>query len=280
MKTMHWSRTGGRKLSEKEIFSSRHPLIKQYVRLAGSRRYRRLTGKLPLEGPNLIREALRAGIVPEAIFYTRRYLKGSGLPDIILDLPGEVERYVLTPELFKTMALTDTPQEVAALAPMPPGLFRKPAAGRVELGLLLDRLQDPGNLGTIIRTAAASGADGVYYTSGTVDPYSPKVMRSTAGAVFHLPLVHIPDPRLWLDELKNQGVQIIATGPGQGRYYWEADLRPPTVFIIGNESRGVAPELATIADQQVSIPQPGWSSSLNAAVSTAIMLYEALRQRS
>ncbi len=266
-------------MPEQEISSYRHPLIKQYVRLSGSRRHRYRVGKFTLEGSHLIGEALRAGIVPEIIFYTRGYWESSNLPDIMRDLPGEVKCYLVTPQLFKRMALTDSPQGIAALAPMPPRLLRKTATGEPELGLLLDRIQDPGNLGTIIRTAAASAASGIYCTPGTVDPYSPKVMRSTSGAIFHLPPVLIPDPLKWLERLKNQGVRVIATGPGQDQCYWETDLRPPTVFIIGNENRGINPELVAGADQQISIPQPGWSRSLNAAVSAAILLYETLRQR-
>ncbi len=266
-------------MTEREISSLRHPLIKQYIRLSGSRRHRLLAGRLPLEGPNLIREALRAGIVPQAVFYTRRCAERPGLRNIFSNMPGEVERLVLAPELFKKMALTDTPQEIAALVPLPAILSARPRAGEISLGLLLDRIRDPGNLGTIIRTAAAAGAGGIWLTSGTADPFSPKVMRSTAGAVFHLPPVFIPDPLEWLDAQKEKGVQIVAAAPDQGRYYGDADLRPPTIFIIGNESCGVDPGLAAGADQKVSIPQPGWGSSLNAAVSTAILLYEALRQR-
>ena len=262
-----------------EITSFRHPLIKQYIRLSGSRRHRRQAGKVPLEGPNLIEEALRAGLIPEAIFYTRRYLEDPGRPGLFLNVPGETKHYIITSQLFKRIALTDSPQEVAALAPLPPPPSRKAAPGPVKLGLLLDRLQDLGNLGTIIRTAAAS-AGHIYCTAGTVDPYSPKVMRSTVGAVFHRPPQLIAYPRRWLDGLKTKGVQIVTTGPGRGRPYWEVDYGPPTIFIIGNESRGVDPKLASRADRQVSIPQPGWENSLNAAVSAALLLYEALRQRS
>ena len=264
------------KLAELEITSPRHPLIKHYLRLAGSRRQRRLDGLLALEGPNLIREAIGAGIVPEAIFYTGRYLESSGFSDLVASLPAAVKRCLITPQLFKKIASTDTPQEVAALVPMVPDLPDKPGTGKVELALLLDRIRDPGNMGTIIRTAAAAGAEGIYYTAGTVDPYSPKALRSTAGAVFHRPPVLLEEPLSFLKRLKERGVQIITTGPAGGRPYWEVDLRLPTLFIIGNESRGVAPLLAERADHRVSIPQPGWGGSLNAAVSTAILLYETL----
>lgn len=274
---MHW-RDGGIKLFEQEISSFRHPLIKQYIRLAGSRRYRHRAGKIALEGPNLVGEALRAGIIPEAVFYTHRYREGLELLGLFTDIPRKVKRYLVTPQLFRRMALTDSPQEVAALVPIPPGL-RKPVDGKARLGLLLDRLRDPGNLGTIIRTAVAVGA-GVSYTPGTVDPYSPKVLRSTAGTVFHHPPVFLTQPLKWFEGLKKQGTQIITTDPGENRCYWELDLRLPTVFIIGNESHGVAAELAAQADRRVSIPQPGWGNSLNAAISAAILLYEALRQRS
>lgn len=259
-----------------EMTGSGSFLLKEFRLVSRSRKQRRLKGKLALEGPHLIAEALRAGLLPEAVFYTGRY-RDLDAGALLAALPETARKCLLTPALFKQIARTETPREIAALVP-----FREeerlPAVEKNSLILLLDRLQDPGNMGAIIRTAAALDA-AVYYTPGSVDPFSPKVLRSTAGAVFHLPLLYTRAPLELLAELKARGVQIVATVSSSGCNCWEEDYRCPTAFMIGNESVGLAGELISFADLQVTIPQPGWPHSLNAAVAAGIILYEVMRQR-
>ncbi|MDI9456596.1 MAG: RNA methyltransferase [Bacillota bacterium] len=263
----------------KEISSSNNASIKEYRRLAGSRKYRRSAGKLALEGPHLVKEALATGLLPEVVFVTRSFLDSGG-EKILSVLPGGTRQYLLSPSLFAGLAHTETPQEVAAIVP-----FREPGATALlsrplTLVLILDCLQDPGNMGTIIRTAAAAGVEALFYSRGCVDPYNPKALRSTAGALFHLPLAVVEDPRQLVKLLQHGGMTIVAAQPQAGQCYWEVDYRRKTGLLIGSESRGLSPGLIAAADFSVFIPQFSSLDSLNAAIAAAVIIYEALRQRS
>lgn len=261
-----------------EIHSSNNPYIKEYRRLAGSRKQRRSAGRLALEGPHLIAEALAAGLHPELLFVTRRFLEEGG-EDICSALPEQCRCYLLSPALFARLADTETPQEIAAIFPFQEPDLNAPFSGALSLVIILDRLQDPGNLGTIIRTAAAAGVDALFYGPGCVDPYSPKALRSSAGALFHLPPVQTAEPLQLLKRLQGCGMAVVAAQPRGGRNFWEIDYRRDTAVLIGSESRGLSPELVAAADTPVYIPQISFSDSLNAAIAAAVIIYEALRQR-
>ncbi len=262
----------------REISSSSNRYLKEYRRLAGSRKYRRRAGKLALEGPHPVKEALAAGLVPEVVIFTRNFLDAGG-SNILSNLPGGARQYLVSPSLFAGLADTETPQEVAAIIP-----FRSPELSAImarplSLVLILDRLQDPGNMGTIVRTAAAAGVEAIFYTPGTVDPCSPKALRSSAGALFHLPPAAVEEPLQLVKLLQGSGTLILAAQPQGGRIYWEIDLRRKTALLIGSESKGLSPELAAAADLAVSIPQVSPLDSVNAAVAAAVLVYEAFRQR-
>ena len=141
--------------------------------------------------------------------------------------------------------------------------------------LVLDRIQDPGNLGTIVRTAAAAGYGAVLAMSGTADLWSPKVLRSTAGMVFAIPFIAVKDH----EELRKltAGRRLVVTSVEGGRPYYEENLREGIALVIGNESRGVAPEIMEMADVRVTLPMKGGVESLNAAVAAAILMYESVR---
>jgi TrmH family RNA methyltransferase len=263
----------------KEISSSNNAYLKEYRRLSGNRKYRRSSCKLALEGPHLLAEALAAGLVPEIVFFTRDFIDGGG-EDVLSALPSGTRQYLLSPSLFSGLAATEAPQEVAAIAPFSypeqAGLTDRP----LSLVLILERLQDPGNMGTIVRTAAAAGADALFYNPGTVDPYCPKALRSTAGAIFHLSPVAAEDPLELVRLLQQSGMIVAAAQPQGGQVYWESDFRKRTAILIGSESSGLSPELSAEANLILSIPQRSPLDSLNAAVAAAVLLYEALRQRS
>ncbi len=262
------------------ISSSSNRYIKEYCRLARSRKHRCNTGKLAIEGPHLLDEALAAGLPPEIVFFTSDFLESSGAKKTISILPGGTRQYLLSPLLFSRLAATETPQEVAAIIPFNFPDLPAVIAKSLKLVLILDRLQDPGNMGTIVRTASAAGVDALFYGPGTVDPYSPKALRSTAGALFHLPLVAVEKPLQLVDQLRYSGMVIVAAQPQEGKIYWENDFRRKTALLIGSESRGLSPELFAAADLAVFIPQHSPIDSLNAASAAAVLLYEALRQRS
>ena len=264
-------------LSFKEISSSGNPNYKEYRRLAGSRRYRRRKGKLALEGPRLVAEALAVGLHPQAVFVTRSFLERG--ERVCSALPAKTGRYLLPPALFSRMVHTETPQGIAAIFPFKEPDYSSVAAGDLSLALIADGLQDPGNMGTAIRTAAAAGLDAFFYGPGCVDPYGPKALRSSAGSLFHLPPTAAADPSALLQSLKQGGVSVVAARPGAERSFWEFDYRQKTALLIGSESRGLSPELVAAADTSVCIPQFSPLDSLNAAVAAAVIIYEALRQR-
>ncbi len=260
------------------ISSPDNPLIKEFARLARSRKQRRASGLVAIEGPNLLEQALAAGLAPAVVLFTPEYYAGRGR--LLIDsLPITVRRAPVVEKVFAKLSATETPQGVAALIP-----YREPdpaalLTGTLTLALLLDRLQDPGNMGTILRTAAAAGVEAVFYTPGSADPLSPKVLRSTAGALFQIPVARVREPLPLVEKLQRDGLQVTAAAPRAEQIYWNADFRRPTLFIIGNEKSGISPDLCAAADGTVAIPQAGGQDSLNAAVAAAILIYEAVRQR-
>jgi len=266
-------------LSLSYVSSLRNPLLKEYIKLQRSRRYRHKTKKIALEGPNLVSEAIQAGLTPQAVFFTQRYFDQAG-KGWLTDLPPAVKQLVLPPALFNEIADTETPRPVAAIFYFSEADNNQEAKSLLKLVLILDRLRDPGNMGTIIRTAAAVGADIVYYTAGSVDPFSPKVLRATAGSIFHIKVKQAADPLVLIKELKKSGLQSVAASAKSAGNYWSLDFRQPTALIVGNEAGGVAEKLLAESDNTVSIPLCGRVESLNAAVASAVVLYEIIRQRS
>lgn len=258
------------------VNSAANPLIKQYRRLMQSRKHRRETGLIVLEGPNLIDEALKAGFEPESVIFTRRFYERGG--DRILSklAPGVIKAEV-APGLFKQVALTESPQDVAAVFPNPEWQPAKLLSMAPSLAIILDGLQDPGNMGAVIRTGAAAGAGAVFYTPGSVDPSNPKALRSTAGSLFHVPVACAAREQL-INGLRD-GYQLVVADPRAQQLFWEVSYLMPTAFVIGNESRGASSIWSGETGLKVSIPQHGKIDSLNAAVAAGILLYEAVRQR-
>ena len=145
--------------------------------------------------------------------------------------------------------------------------------------VLLDRLQDPGNMGTIIRTADALGANGVVITRGSVDMFNPKTIRSTMGSIFHIPLVYYDDINDALMELKEKNIKIMSTSLESSVPCYEVDFTKDFALVIGNEASGISKEVLDNSDTLIRIPMVGRAESLNAGVASGIVMYEASRQR-
>jgi len=230
-----------------------------------------------IEGPNLLHEALRAGLKIETVFVAEGFeslLADIGLSDDIdvLQLPKEILDQALT---------TEAPQSVAALVQPPvwswPDLLTS-GPGPAPLVLVLAGLQDPGNLGTILRSAEAFGATGAISLPGTVSPWNPKAVRASAGSVFRTPLIESTADEC-LTQLRFAGLRILTTAVQGAESAINAHLAGPTALLIGNEGNGVPEELASRCDGSITIPTPGHVESLNAAVAASVLLYEAARQR-
>lgn len=263
----------------KKISSLQNHLVKEYKKLAQSSRYRQKVQKIALEGPNLVMGALKNGFKPQVVFFTSDYYESGG-EEWLAKLPADTMQAILPGPVFKNIADTETPQGVAAILPFNIEKNEKLPAEKANLILILDRLQDPGNMGTIIRTAAAAGVDLLYYTSGSVDPYSPKVLRSTAGTIFNVSLKHAGEPVTIINDLHGRGFKLVTACARANVPYWSADLKEPVALVIGNESSGISTEFEAAADIKVSIPLSGSVESLNAAVAAGVIIFEIIRQRS
>jgi TrmH family RNA methyltransferase len=238
---------------------------------------RSVQGRVGIEGPHLLEEALRAGLRVTTIFVAQG---AEGLLDA-LPVPRETEILRLPAKLLESALATETPQPIAALVEPPdwswPHILGCGAKG-AELVVVLAGIQDPGNLGTILRSAEAFGATGVVSLPGTVSAWNPKAVRASAGSVFRVPLLAVSE-RECLEELHEAGVKILATTARGAQPADRADLAGPVAVIIGNEGNGVADDLEARADARITIPCPGPVESLNAAVAASVLLYEAARQR-
>lgn len=244
----------------------------------------RLAGGLAgIEGSNLLGEALRAGLRIPAVFVAQGSERLLGE----LRLGPETEVLALPRELLDSALTTETPQPIAALVEAPGWIWRDLLEGfdrpTVPLIVVLGGLQDPGNLGTILRSAEAFGASGVVSLPGTVSAWNPKAVRASSGSVFRMPLL-AANAEDCFEKLRKAGVRILTTAASDAQSISKkadlADLTGPVGILIGNEGNGVPRELAAQADRSVTIPCPGPVESLNAAVAASVLLYEASRQRS
>jgi RNA methyltransferase, TrmH family len=230
-----------------------------------------------IEGPNLLREALRAGLEIETVFVAQGFealLAEIGLPD-------EIDVLALPKEVLDSALTTESPQPVAALVHPPDWSWAHMLGGiqnAYPLLILLNELQDPGNLGTILRSAEAFGASGVICFSKTVSAWNPKAVRASAGSVFRLPILTVSE-RATFERLRNTGIKIWTTTAKGAQPADLVDLAGPVAIIIGNEGNGVSTDLARQAVGSLTIPCPGPVESLNAAVAASVLLYEAARQR-
>lgn len=257
------------------LTSIQNSLVKQMRKLHSAKERREQQAFL-LEGTHLLEEACATNYPLKTVCCTPEWQERHQQLWQEASLRSQRTELV-SPQVLQAIATTVQPDGVVATAQrLAMGLPQVPFK---SLGLALETVQDPGNLGTIIRTAAAASADGLWLSSDSVDLDNPKVLRASAGQWFRLPMATIPALATEISECRVHGIQIVATMPDAGLTYWEVDLRRPTIILLGNEAVGLTSELASLADIQVKIPLSPGVESLNVAVVTALMLYEAQRQR-
>ncbi len=236
-------------------------------------------GHIAIEGEHLLLEAIAAGLTIPAVFLRQ----GSESLLDHLQLPETAEIIALPPEIFASAVSTESPQGIAALVDPPAftldHILNAPAT---PLILISAGLQDPGNLGTLIRSAEAFAATGLITLPGTVSPWNQKALRASAGSVFRLPVLASVEDEIF-PALESRGIATLAAvAPGidiAGEPLTHHDLTRPTALILGNEGAGIPPEILRRVTARVTIPTPGPVESLNAAIAGSILLYEASRQR-
>jgi RNA methyltransferase, TrmH family len=265
----------------KKITSPLNSLVKQAADIA-MRRARADGAFFMAEGTHLVGAAADAAYTMREVFFTPEYgrtAEGEALlsrlgaaepcPDVFIEVPRNV---------FSKIAGTETPQGILAIVASKTYTLGKLSLGSAPLVTVCDGISDPGNLGTIIRVSDAAGADAVILLPGTCDPYSPKAVRATAGSIFNIPVVSARGEEL-ANYLNKKSIRLYAADARADEPIYEADLRSSCALVFGNESQGLSRFIREKAFGNIKIPIYGKAESLNAAVSAAVCLYEAVRQR-
>ena len=258
------------------MITSRHnPRVQSVRQLLSQAKKRQAERAFVVEGVRLAEEALQAGVSAREVFYSEQ-LEGRGMAVVEGFATRGVPVELVSEGVMKSVSETETPQGLLVVLekcelPIPPSL---------DFVLVLDGVRDPGNLGTILRTAAAAGVQAVLLAPGNVDAFAPKVVRAGMGAHFRLPVKQME----WEDirsVLKGEAgsLRVYLADASAGIPYTRADFRLPAALIVGGEAAGAGSESQSLADERVHIPMPGGSESLNAGVAAGILLFEVQRQR-
>ena len=257
------------------ITSFKNPKIQQVRELLSSRKSRGEHSACVIEGVRLSEEAVRSGVLPETVFFTDE-LSARGV-ELLHSIPGDKTAFIkIPPDLMKKISATEADQGLMLIIP----LQNSPTIGKVDFVLILDQVKDPGNTGTILRTANAAGVQAVIMAPGCVDPFSPKVMRSGMGAHFNIPILTLTWPEITeFYQRPENNLTICLAEASSGTSMWTVDLRQPIAIIIGSEADGASAEAKQTANTVINIPMPGGSESLNASIAAGILLYEVVRQR-
>jgi TrmH family RNA methyltransferase len=271
------SKAHGHRDGFREITSSNNPLLKVFRRALAEGVTRE--GWLAVEGPFLVEEALRAGrgATIHSVIVSEDGLER--LKELVAHLPAEAEIARLSDRLFHDVAQTEAPQGIAALVELRRRSLDSVLHAPNALLLVACGLQDPGNLGTMLRSAQAFGASAVITLEETVSPFNSKAMRASAGAVFHVPAFAGEKLDSVIKKLRAARVRIVAADRHSPSRISDSDLRGPLAILIGQEAAGLPPEIARQANLLLSIPIRAGMDSLNAATAASIILYEAARQR-
>lgn len=254
------------------ITSTTNKQVKLIQKLQKSGKDRRKEGLFVIEGIRMFKEIPKENL--DKIYVTEQFYEKNR------DLFLQVEPTDFVAEsVFEKISETQTPQGVLATVRMMEYSFEEMISVKENpLFLVLENLQDPGNLGTILRTAEGAGVDGIIMSRDTVDIYNPKVVRSTMGALFRMPFCYVEDILEAVTTMKSHGITVYAAHL-HGDGFYEKDYRKATAFLVGNEGNGLTDAITDLAAEKIRIPMMGKVESLNAAIAATLMAYEALRQR-
>jgi TrmH family RNA methyltransferase len=273
----------------RRIEGRHNPLVKQ-LRQAFSRAELTESGDCAIEGLRILEEAIRSGLRFSAVFF--RESTQDRAERLLPQIGAQVETLLLPDKLFDSLVPSESPQGLAALVHLKEfSLDNVIEKERLQVGpiVVLAGLQDPGNLGTILRSSEAFGSAGAVLGEGTVSPFNSKVVRASAGSVFRLPVIHVQTHRQGKsasgkleevsEKLRAQGIRLIATSSHKGTPLDQADLKGALAIFFGNEGAGLPRDVMSKMDDIIVIPHTSQVESLNAGVAASIVLYEAARQR-
>ena len=253
-----------------EIESKNNNLFKEIKKLK-EKKHRIKSNKYLIEGLRFVEEAIKSKVSIDSIIFTESFKEKN--PDLFLKINENIKLIQMNETLLKQLCSTENPQGIVGVINM-----QNKELKSGELVVLVDKVQDPGNLGTIIRTAHAAGVNGIILTKGTVDIYNDKTIRSTMGSIFYVPIIYDNDLS-FLMNLKSEGFSLVATSLEESKNFFDEDLSGKVILSVGNEGNGISNEIFDLADKKVKIPMPGGAESLNVGVATSIILFEKVRQR-
>jgi RNA methyltransferase, TrmH family len=248
-------------------------LIKETKKLK-EKRFRVERNQFLVEGFRFVEEALKSTFQVPYIFLSEVALERWQSFQLNELLQSASKLYIVKEAILKLLSSTETPQGVIAVVNQNNMHFE------IKEGfyVLVDKIQDPGNMGTIIRSAHAARAAGVITTKGTVDIYNEKTLRSTMGSIFNIPIIEDKDLSI-IDSLKNSGFKLIVSSLEDSKNFYEVDLTDNVIIAVGNEGSGISEEIYKLGDMKVKIPMPGNAESLNAGAAASIMMFETVRQK-
>ena len=255
------------------LTSRKNPRIQHIRKLQTSARTRRSDQLFIVEGIRLVEEVYHSGLTPEAVFYTEEVTSRG--QQLITGFENRgVEVTLVSPHVMEAASDTKAPQGILVLMPV----LQLPIPKDLDFMVILDGIRDPGNLGTILRTAHAASAGLVLIPPGTVDPFAPKVVRAAMGAHFNLPIYQMDWEKIRVTSKSFDLIHYLADSSG-GQPYECSDFRAPLALIIGGEASGAGSEAEGLASTRIHIHMPGKVESLNVAAAAAILMFEIVRQR-
>ncbi len=252
------------------IMSLKNQLIKDMVHLQ-DRKTRQNLGLYMVEGLKMLQEAVMSGISIDMVFADKEHMQE------VVEITNQCKTYMVTLEILSKLSEMKTPQGIIAVVKLPE--LKESIAFHGKKVLLLDRVQDPGNVGTMIRTADACGFDMVILSSDSADPWQPKALRASMGSIWHIDVEIASSSLIVVARAKESGLKTLAAHPRDSRICWDEPMSMPLLLVIGNEASGISEEMLHAVDTTLMIPMEGKAESLNAANAAAMIMYEILRQR-
>ncbi|HMR98115.1 MAG TPA: RNA methyltransferase [Anaerolineales bacterium] len=254
-----------------DITSAQNPRVKHIVKLRDDKKTRKEDGLMLVEGFDEIQHALAAGHTPQTLLFGPE-LASRALTD------SSIETLTVSRAVFEKISYRENPDGWMGIFPIPKISLADLTLSKTPLMIVAESIEKPGNLGAILRTADAAGVDALLVCDARVDVWNPNVVRASRGAVFSVPVVECENAEA-LKWLKRGGMRVVAASPSAEEIYSDVDLKSPVAIVVGTEDEGLSDFWMTNADVKVKIPMMGKVNSLNVSVSTALIVYEAMRQR-
>lgn len=259
-----------------QVISSKDNEFVKHIKKLKDKKYRDISKEFIIEGIKLIKEAIEENAEIKQIIVCDNCLNSDIIPKELMYEIAKYECLYVTESIFKTLSDVNTPQGILAV------IGRNTHEAQIDytqdIIIALDDIQDPGNLGTILRTVDSVGLKQILVSKGTADSYNPKVVRSTMGAIFRVKIIECKDLEKTLKEVKKHKYELLITSLQTKNSIYDVDFNKKAI-VIGNEANGVKKQIQDMADIKVKIPMLGKTESLNAAVATGIVLYEYVRQK-